>query len=48
MNELAKSPDDVAKVTVSLYEKRRKIYAKAVSGHFANWRIALVLLTQRI
>ncbi|NHC06241.1 cytochrome c oxidase accessory protein CcoG [Azonexus fungiphilus] len=31
---------------VSLYEKRRKIYAKHVRGFFDNWRIALVVLTQ--
>lgn len=35
-----------APITVSLYEKHRKIYAKAVRGRFDNGRIALVLLTQ--
>lgn len=33
---------------VSLYEKRKKIYAKRVRGFFDNWRIILVLLTQVI
>ncbi|OGA21305.1 MAG: cytochrome c oxidase accessory protein CcoG [Betaproteobacteria bacterium RIFCSPLOWO2_02_FULL_65_24] len=31
-----------------LYEVRRKIYPRAVSGWFARWRVALVLLTQVI
>ncbi len=35
-------------VEVSLYEKRKKIYAKRVRGFFDNWRIVLVLLTQVI
>lgn len=33
-------------VEVSLYEKRKKIYAKRVRGFFDNWRIVLVILTQ--
>ena len=32
----------------SLYEKHRKIYAKAVSGLFANWRWVMVFITQAI
>ena len=32
----------------SLYEVRQKIYARAVSGLFARWRIALVLITQLV
>lgn len=32
----------------SLYEVRRKIYPRAVSGAFANWRIAMVLATQLV
>lgn len=32
----------------SLYEKHRKIYAKAVSGLFANWRWVIVFITQAI
>jgi cytochrome c oxidase accessory protein FixG len=31
---------------IALYEIRRKIYARAVTGVFANWRWALVFLTQ--
>jgi len=31
---------------VSIYEKRKKIYAKRVRGFFDNWRVVLVLLTQ--
>jgi cytochrome c oxidase accessory protein FixG len=30
----------------SLYEVRKKIYPRAVSGVFARWRVALVVLTQ--
>jgi hypothetical protein len=32
----------------SLYEVRKKIYARAVSGIFARWRIALVIITQLV
>jgi cytochrome c oxidase accessory protein FixG len=32
----------------ALYEVRRKIYPRAVSGWFARWRVALVLFTQAI
>ncbi len=35
-------------VEVDLYEVRRTIYARAVHGWFANWRVALVLLTQLV
>ncbi len=31
-----------------LYEVRRKIYPRAVSGWFARWRVALVLATQLV
>ncbi len=31
---------------VSLYEAHKKIYPRSVSGYFANWRWALVWLTQ--
>lgn len=31
-----------------LYEVRRKIYPRAVSGLYARWRVALVLLTQLV
>ncbi len=37
---------DTAVQTVSLYQAQAKIYARAVSGRFANWRWALVWLTQ--
>lgn len=40
-----KSGNDVEQ---SLYEVRQKIHPRAVSGKFAYWRIALVLLTQSI
>ncbi len=33
---------------VSLYQSAKKIYPKSVSGRFANWRIAMVLLTQAL
>ena len=32
--------------TISMYEKRKKIYAKRVRGFFDNWRIGLVIFTQ--
>ena len=35
-----------APVEASLYEVRRKIYPRAVSGWFAGWRVALVVATQ--
>jgi cytochrome c oxidase accessory protein FixG len=38
--------DDVAVEVVSLYQKQKKIYARAVSGWFAGWRWALVWATQ--
>lgn len=42
------SDDDSSGVVVSLYQKQKKIYAKAVTGLFATWRWALVWLTQII
>ncbi|MFP5399554.1 MAG: cytochrome c oxidase accessory protein CcoG [Gammaproteobacteria bacterium] len=39
---------DSAAELVSLYQKQRKIYARAVSGWFAGWRWALVWLTQLV
>ncbi len=36
-------PDDVG-----LYEIRRKIYPRAVSGRFASWRVAMVVATQLV
>ena len=38
--------DDSSAAVVSLYQKQRKIYARAVSGLFAKWRWAFVWLTQ--
>ena len=38
--------DDAAGAMVSLYQKQKKIYARAVSGLFATWRWSLVWLTQ--
>ncbi len=38
------SPDEP--IVVSMYEKRKKIYAKGVRGFFDNWRIIMVILTQ--
>jgi len=38
--------DDAAAQIVSLYQKQKKIYARAVSGWFAGWRWALVWATQ--
>ncbi|AOY93566.1 cytochrome c oxidase accessory protein CcoG [Cupriavidus sp. USMAA2-4] len=35
-------------VDEALYEVRRKIYPRSVSGAFSNWRVWLVLLTQLI
>ena len=40
--------DDAAVSLVSLYAAHQKIYPRAVSGWFANWRWALVALTQLI
>ncbi|MGE0559216.1 MAG: cytochrome c oxidase accessory protein CcoG [Burkholderiales bacterium] len=37
-----------ADVETSLYEVRRKIYPRAVSGWFARWRWALVIATQLV
>ena len=38
--------DDAAVAVVSLYQKQKKIYARAVSGVFATWRWTLVWFTQ--
>jgi cytochrome c oxidase accessory protein FixG len=35
-------------VEAALYEVRKKIYPRAVSGWFAGWRVALVVLTQAL
>ncbi|WP_028999935.1 cytochrome c oxidase accessory protein CcoG [Azohydromonas australica] len=41
----ATGPDDSTQV-ISLYQARKKIYPRSVSGLFAQWRWALVWLTQ--
>ena len=38
--------DDAAGAMVSLYQKQKKIHARAVSGLFATWRWSLVWFTQ--
>ena len=38
--------DDAATAVVSLYQKQKKIYARAVSGWFATWRWGMVWATQ--
>ncbi len=40
--------DDAREVVVSMYQKQKKIYARAVSGWFAGWRWALVWITQLV
>ena len=42
----AAAADDSSQVLVSLYQKQKKIYARAVTGWFAGWRWALVWATQ--
>ena len=42
----APAAEPAAARTVSLYQKSKKIYPRAVSGYFAKWRWALVWLTQ--
>ncbi len=39
---------DAPEVEEALYEVRKKIYPRAVSGWFAKWRWALVVLTQLV
>jgi cytochrome c oxidase accessory protein FixG len=46
-HRLPAGPVDAAQpLEQQLYEVRRKIYPRAVSGWFAGWRVALVLATQ--
>ena len=40
--------DDASEQLVSLYQKQKKIYARAVSGWFAAWRWTLVWATQLV
>jgi cytochrome c oxidase accessory protein FixG len=39
---------DDSREAVSLYQKEAKIYPRAVSGRFANWRWSMVALTQAV
>lgn len=51
MNDVKKvvaDTDQVSVQTVSLYEKHKKIYVKAVKGWWQTWRWVLVFLTQAI
>jgi len=49
LNAPAPSPGGAGPdVEVALYEVRRKIYPRAVSGWFAGWRWAMVWLTQLV
>ncbi len=51
MNDLSKKSDlsrPVESVDQPLYESRREIYSRAVSGWFARWRWALVFITQLV
>jgi cytochrome c oxidase accessory protein FixG len=41
-------PPAADEVETSLYEVRRRIYPRAVSGWFARWRVALVVATQLV
>jgi cytochrome c oxidase accessory protein FixG len=44
----AAAPADDGGQLVWLYEKQKKVYARAVSGWFTNWRWALVWATQLV
>ncbi len=48
MTSAAPPKEDAAAELVSLYQKQRKIYARAVTGWFAGWRWALVWATQLV
>ncbi len=43
-----KLPEDSDEVIESLYEVSPKVYLRSVSGVFAQWRIAMVIITQLI
>jgi cytochrome c oxidase accessory protein FixG len=45
---LAAAADDGTVSVVSLYQKQKKIYARAVTGWFATWRWLLVWATQLV
>jgi hypothetical protein len=44
----ARDDDDAREQVVSLYQKHRKIYPRAVTGWFAGWRWAMVWATQLV
>jgi cytochrome c oxidase accessory protein FixG len=44
----AAAAEDAASAVVSLYQKQKKIYPRAVSGWFFKWRWALVFATQLV
>ncbi len=48
MSSAPPASEDAAAQVVSLYQKQKKIYARAVSGWFAGWRWALVWATQLV
>ena len=43
---LGESAPTLNSVEVSLYEVRKKLYPRSVSGIFSRWRIAFVIFTQ--
>jgi cytochrome c oxidase accessory protein FixG len=45
-NEINEEGSSQETVELSLYEVRRKIYPRSVSGVFAKWRVVLILATQ--
>lgn len=51
MNNVSGMPVEIKPVTMmdeSLYEIRKKIYPRGVSGWFAGWRVLMVVLTQLV
>ena len=48
MSAAGAADDDSVAAVVSLYQKHKKIYARAVTGQFATWRWGMVWLTQVI
>jgi hypothetical protein len=45
---VAPETQDAQEVEKSLYEARRKIYPRAVTGWYARWRWVMVFLTQAL
>ncbi|HQD83953.1 MAG TPA: 4Fe-4S binding protein, partial [Quisquiliibacterium sp.] len=45
---VAAQPSAAAEVETSLYEVRKKIYPRAVTGLFAGWRWSMVWITQLV